>query len=193
MAGYNDPGHPAGLPSEPSPRRLPAGDGSGATAQMEGLQGPGSLQPGFRQCCFPNLKRKDARCKSTAGEGKKPTARTGRTENPPRGKGRPLGRSENREPKPDPETRKNPEEAPKSHGKKTRAGRKSLEELFRKSEAIEPRERVQETQGKCKTSEEVSHFPAPESVVEKTKITAKATHTKILLLSCRSRRPKQSL
>ena len=66
MAGYNDPGHPAGLPSEPSPRRLPAGDGSGATAQMEGLQGPGSLQPGFRQCCFPNLKRGDARCKSTA-------------------------------------------------------------------------------------------------------------------------------
>ena len=70
MAGYNDPGHPAGLPSEPSPRRLPAGDGSGATAQMEGLQGPGSLQPGFRQCCFPSLKRKDARCKRTAGERK---------------------------------------------------------------------------------------------------------------------------
>ena len=66
MAGYNDPGHPAGLPSEPSPRRLPAGDGSGATAQMEGLQGPGSLQPGFRQCSFPNLERKDARCKSRA-------------------------------------------------------------------------------------------------------------------------------
>ena len=130
MAGYNDPGHPAGLPSEPSPRRLPAGDGSGATVQMEGLQGPGSLQPGFRQCCFPNLKRKDARCKRTAGERKKPTARTGRTENPPRGKGRPLGRSENREPKPDPKTRKNTEEAPKSHGKTPGRAERALRDSF---------------------------------------------------------------
>ena len=72
VAGYNDPGHPAGLPSEPSPRRLPAGDGSGATAQMEGLQGPGSLQPGFRQCCFPSLERKDAR----AGQETKKTKHT---------------------------------------------------------------------------------------------------------------------
>ena len=51
----------------------------------------------------------------------------------------------------------------------TGADRKSLEELLRDSEASDPRERVQETQGKCKTSEEVSHFPAPSSVVEKQK------------------------
>ena len=65
------------------------------------------------------------------------------------------------------------------------AGRKSLEGLLRDSEAIEPRERVQETQGKCKTSEEVSHFPEPESVVAKTKITAKRWKTpKILFHLC---------
>ena len=192
MAGYNDPGHPAGLPSEPSPRRLPAGDGSGATAQMEGLQGPGSLQPGFRQCCFPNLERKDARCKRTAGKRKqKPRPERAERKTHRGGKGRPLGRSENREPKPDPETRKTPKKHRNRTGKR-RGGPKSLEELLRHSEAIE-RERVQETQGKCKTSEEVSHFPAPESVVEKTKNNSESNSYKILLLSCRSRRPKKSL
>ena len=176
MAGYNDPGHPAGLPSEPSPRRLPAGDGSGATAQMEGLQGPGSLQPGFRQCCFPNLREKmlDARGQQ---EKEKPTARTGRTENPPRGEReatRPKRKTRNqsRPPKPEKEPKKH-----QKHPEKRRVGPKSLDGLLRESEAIGPRERLHDTLGKCKTSEEVSHFPAPESVVEKTTITAKATHT----------------
>ena len=93
MAGYNDPGHPAGLPSEPSPRRLPAGDGSGATAQMEGLQGPGSLQPGFRQCCFPNLREKMLDAKRTAGE------RRTHGQNGPNGKPTEGGKGEATRPK----------------------------------------------------------------------------------------------
>ena len=79
VAGYNGPGHPASLPSAPSPRRLPAGDGRGATAQMECLQRPGPLQR-------PTLER-NVTCKRQSKAGKKKntkkTARTGRTENTP--------------------------------------------------------------------------------------------------------------
>ena len=136
MAGYNDPGHPAGLPSEPSPRRLPAGDGSGATAQMEGLQGPGSLQPGFRQCCFPNLKRKDARCKRTAGKRKNPRPERAERKTHRGGKGRPLGRSENREPKPDPETRKTPKKHRNRTGKKPGRAERALRNSFGRAKPL---------------------------------------------------------
>ena len=173
MAGYNDPGHPAGLPSEPSPRRLPAGDGSGATAQMEGLQGPGSLQPGFRQCSFPNLKRGDARCKSTTRNRKTKT----HGQNGPNGKNHRGGEGEATRPKrkknrnPEPRNPKKTEETPESHGKTPRKRRRNLEERVPAEEAIRVRECLHDTQGKCKTSgppgtAEVSHFPAPESVVE---------------------------
>ena len=176
MAGYNDPGHPAGLPSEPSPRRLPAGDGSGATAQMEGLQGPGSLQPGFRQCCFPNLKRKDARCKRTAGEREKPTARTCRTESPPRGEREATRPKRKQGTKAGPRNPKRTEETPKSRGKHPSG--KFLEERERVGEAIAERDRGHVPQGDYQTSMEVWQSPAPESVVETQKVTAKATHTK---------------
>ena len=169
MAGYNDPGHPAGLPSEPSPRRLPAGDGSGATAQMEGLQGPGPLQPGFRQCCFPNLREKmlDARGQQ---EKEKPTARTGRTENPPRGEREATRPKRKQEPNPDPETRGEPKKHQNLTGKRRRKKTgKFFEDRGHAEEALADRESLHDTQGKCKTSEEASHFPAPESVVENTK------------------------
>ena len=104
------------------------------------------------------------------------------------GKGRPLGRSENREPKPDPETQKRTEETPKSRGKHPSG--KFLEERERVGVAIAERDRGHVPQGDYQTSVEVWQSPAPESVVETQKVTAKATHTKILLLSCRSRRPK---
>ena len=169
MAGYNDPGHPAGLPSEPSSRRLPAGDGSGATAQMEGLQGPGSLQPGFRQCSFPNLERKMQDARAGQETEQKHTAKNGPNGKTPGGeKGRPLGRSENKVTRNQSQTPK-PEKKPKkhqNHTEKRRVGPKSLDGLLRESEAIEQRDRLRDTLGKCKTSEEVSHFPAPESVVE---------------------------
>ena len=170
MAGYNDPGHPAGLPSEPSPRRLPAGDGSGATAQMEGLQGPGSLQPGFRQCSFPNLKRGDARCKSKA-KNRKDTKHTAK--NGPNGKNT-EGEREATRPKRKQGTKAGPRNPKKNRRntknsrKKRRTGKFLSEEREHVGEAIAERDRGHVPQGDYQTSVEVWQSPAPESVVEKT-------------------------
>ena len=113
VAGYNGPGHPANLPSVPSPRRLPAGDGRGGTAQMEGSQGPGPLQPDFRQCCCPILERKMQDARDKAGKNdqngpKKETRGRGATTRPNSGQEPTRNRTE-------PATR----EKPKTPGKNT--------------------------------------------------------------------------
>ena len=75
-----------------------------------------------------------------------------------------------------PRNPKKTEKTPKSHGKR-RSG-KFLEERERVGEAIAERDRGHIPQGDYQTSVEVWQSPAPESVVETQKVTAKATHAK---------------
>ena len=98
-----------------------------------------------------------------------------RTEKTPRGVGQSKNRHRTRAPQ-------NHHGNPKTHGKTPeKKNRKDLNGHAQLDEAIVQREHLQDTLGKCKTSgppgtAEVSHFPAPQKVVEKQKTTTKATH-----------------